>query len=181
MMWLLSPSPQLLLWLPPRPPSHYRLLHTPLPLPPSRSTLTPPSLIKTKVLVVYFRKQRTSLYFLRRLRSFKIRRTVLQMFYLSGVASDIFCALVCWGSRVKAADASRLNKHIRKAGSFLGFFGRGVGEEDFENTSVLWTVPLIPCEPYWSHLIAPSAIDWHHRGAPQKSQEVIPTSGHQFV
>jgi len=36
------------------------------------------------------------------------------------VASVIFYAVVCWGSRVKAADANRLNKLIRKAGSVLG-------------------------------------------------------------
>jgi len=52
------------------------------------------------------------------------------------VASVIFYAVVCWGSRVKAADANRLNKLIRKAGSVLGVelgvFGGGLGEEDAE-------------------------------------------------
>ncbi|KAK3534430.1 hypothetical protein QTP86_015221, partial [Hemibagrus guttatus] len=37
-----------------------------------------------------------------------------------GVASIIFCAVVCWGSRVKTADANRLNKLIREAGSVIG-------------------------------------------------------------
>jgi len=45
---------------------------------------------------------------------------MLQMFYHSVVASVIFYAVVCWGSRVKVADANRLNKLIRKAGSVLG-------------------------------------------------------------
>jgi len=48
----------------------------------------------------------------------------------------LFYAVVCWGSRVKAADANRLNKLIRKAGSVLGVElesgGGGLGEEDAE-------------------------------------------------
>jgi len=46
--------------------------------------------------------------------------TMLQMFSHWVVTSAIFYAVVCWGSRVKAADANRLNKLIRKAGSVLG-------------------------------------------------------------
>ncbi|KAK3560461.1 hypothetical protein QTP86_009621 [Hemibagrus guttatus] len=36
------------------------------------------------------------------------------------LASGIFYSVVCWGSRVKMADANRLNKLIRKACSFMG-------------------------------------------------------------
>jgi len=57
----------------------------------------------------------------------------------SVVASVIFDAVVCWGSRVKAADANRINKLIRKAGSLLGVeleslveVGGGLGEEEAE-------------------------------------------------
>jgi len=64
------------------------------------------------------KKCQTCLYFLQRLRSFNICKTMLQMFYHSVVA--ILYNAVCWGSRVKAADANRLNKLIRKAGSVLG-------------------------------------------------------------
>ena len=39
------------------------------------------------------------------------------MFYQSVVASAIFFGLVCWGSRLRAADANKINKIIRKAGS----------------------------------------------------------------
>jgi len=45
---------------------------------------------------------------------------VTQMFYHSVVDSVIFYTVVCWGSRVKASGANRLNKLIRKAGSDLG-------------------------------------------------------------
>ncbi|XP_078288263.1 NLR family CARD domain-containing protein 3-like [Rhinoraja longicauda] len=46
---------------------------------------------------------------------------MLQMFYQSVVASAVFftAGAVCWGSRANAADAIRINKLIRKAGSFL--------------------------------------------------------------
>jgi len=66
------------------------------------------------------KKGQSRLDFLRRLRSFNICRTMLQMFYHSVVSSVIFYAVVCWGSRLKAADANRLNKLVRKAGSVPG-------------------------------------------------------------
>ncbi|KAI3371908.1 hypothetical protein L3Q82_006781 [Scortum barcoo] len=77
---------------------------------------------KTKELVVDFRKQRTHLnsVAIRRLRSFNVCRTMLQIFYHSVVSSIIFYAVVCWGSRLKTADTNRVNKLIRRAGSVLG-------------------------------------------------------------
>ena len=42
------------------------------------------------------------------------------MFYESVVASAILFAVVCWGSRLRAADANRLNKLIRKASDVVG-------------------------------------------------------------
>lgn len=67
-----------------------------------------------------FKKGQSRLYFLRRLRSFNICRTMLRMFYESVVSSAILFALVCWGSRLKVADSNRLNKLIRKAGDVIG-------------------------------------------------------------
>ena len=69
---------------------------------------------------VVFTKGHSRLYFLRRLRSFNVCRTMLQMFYHSQVSSIIFYAVVCWDSRLKAADPNRLNKLVWKAGSVLG-------------------------------------------------------------
>ena len=66
-----------------------------------------------------YRKGLSRLFFLRMLRSFNVCRTMLQIFYQSVVASVIFYVVVCWGSRVKAADTNRLNKLIRKVGSDL--------------------------------------------------------------
>ena len=42
------------------------------------------------------------------------------MFYESVVASAFMYAAACWGSRLKAADANRLNKLIRKARDVVG-------------------------------------------------------------
>ena len=64
-----------------------------------------------------YKKDQSQLYFLRRLQSLNICNIILRMFYQSVVASAIFFGLVCWGSRLRAADA---NKIIRKAGSVLG-------------------------------------------------------------
>ncbi|KAJ8401673.1 hypothetical protein AAFF_G00376440 [Aldrovandia affinis] len=52
--------------------------------------------------------------------SFNICRTMLRMFYESAVASAFLFAVVCWGSGLRAADANRLNKLIRKASSIVG-------------------------------------------------------------
>ena len=42
------------------------------------------------------------------------------MFYQSVVASTIFFTVVSWGAGIKAKDANRLNKLIKKAGSVVG-------------------------------------------------------------
>ncbi|KAI3351544.1 hypothetical protein L3Q82_020227 [Scortum barcoo] len=62
-----------------------------------------------------YKKGQSCLFFLRRLRSFNVCRTMLQMFYHSVVSSVIFYAVVCWGSRLKTADTNRLNKLIRRS------------------------------------------------------------------
>ncbi|KAL7869777.1 hypothetical protein AOLI_G00137650 [Acnodon oligacanthus] len=66
-----------------------------------------------------YRKGQSRLYFLRRLRSFNICRTMLRIFYESVVASDILYAVACWGSRLRVADANRLNKLIHKDGDVV--------------------------------------------------------------
>ncbi|KAK9526233.1 hypothetical protein VZT92_014943 [Zoarces viviparus] len=45
---------------------------------------------------------------------------MLQILYHVVVAGVIFYPVVCWASRVKAADANRLNKLTRKSNSVLG-------------------------------------------------------------
>ena len=45
---------------------------------------------------------------------------MLRMFYESVVASAILFAVVCWGSRLRVANANRLNKLIRKASDVVG-------------------------------------------------------------
>ena len=64
-----------------------------------------------------YKKGLSQLYFLRRLRSFNVCK---QMFYQSVVASTIFFAAVSWGAGIKAKDANRLNKLVRKAESVVG-------------------------------------------------------------
>ncbi|KAI4901871.1 hypothetical protein NFI96_006974 [Prochilodus magdalenae] len=74
-------------------------------------TLTPPLQGRAKV-VLYF--------LMRQSRSFNICRTMLRIFYESVVASAILYAVACWGSRLRVADANRLNKLIRKASDVVG-------------------------------------------------------------
>ncbi|TWW81352.1 hypothetical protein D4764_01G0011670 [Takifugu flavidus] len=67
-----------------------------------------------------YKKAMSRLYFLRRLRSFSVCSRMLHMFYQSVMASTIFFAAVCWGAGIKAKDANRLNKIIKKAESVVG-------------------------------------------------------------
>ena len=67
-----------------------------------------------------YKKGLSRLYFLRRLRSYNVCNRMLQMFYESVVASTVFFAVVSWGAGIKAKDANRLNKGIKKAGSVVG-------------------------------------------------------------
>ena len=69
---------------------------------------------------VLYKKGQSRLYFLRRLCSFNICRTMLRMFYESVVASAILFAVVCWGSRLRVADANRRNKLIKKGSDVVG-------------------------------------------------------------
>ncbi len=66
------------------------------------------------------KRGQNQVYFRWRLHSFNVCSTVLRMFYQSVVASAIFFAVVCWGSRVRAVYANRINKLTRKGGSVLG-------------------------------------------------------------
>ena len=69
---------------------------------------------------VLYKKGQSRLYFLRRLSSFGVCRTLLNRFYQSVVASTILYAVVCWGGSIKEGDRKRLNRLIKKAGSVLG-------------------------------------------------------------
>ena len=67
-----------------------------------------------------YRKGQSKLFFLRRLRSFKVCNRLLQMFYQSVVASVLFFGVVCWGGNINTRDANKINKLVQKAGSVVG-------------------------------------------------------------
>ena len=60
------------------------------------------------------------MFFLRKLRSFEISRSLLNVFYHGIVASVLFYAVVCWGGSLTVEDRNRVNKLIKKAGSIIG-------------------------------------------------------------
>ncbi|CAI5671505.1 unnamed protein product [Oreochromis niloticus] len=69
---------------------------------------------KTKELIVDFRKTR------KHLTPVSIQGKMLRIFYESVVSSAILYAVACWGSRLRVADANRLDKLIRKASNVVG-------------------------------------------------------------
>ncbi len=66
------------------------------------------------------KKAQSRLFFLRKLRSFNVGRSLLNVFYQSIVASVLFDTVVCWGNSITADDKNRVNKLIKKAGSIVG-------------------------------------------------------------
>ena len=90
------------------------------------------------------------LYFPRRLGS--LRDQMLQMFYESVVASTIFFAVVSWGAGIKAKDANRLNKLIKKAGSVVDW-------RRWQNCWWSWTMSLTPSTKLRTSLRAASAAN----------------------
>lgn len=63
--------------------------------------------------------QQSRLYFLK-LRCFNVCRRMLQMFYQSVVASEIFFVAICWGSSIRASNTKKLNKMFKKSGDCSG-------------------------------------------------------------
>ena len=61
----------------------------------------------------------STLYFLRKLRSFNVCRNKLRVFWQSVMASAILFEVICRGSSIRARDSKKLNK-MMKAGSVLG-------------------------------------------------------------
>ena len=124
---------------------------------------------------VLYKKGQSRLYFLRRLRSFNICQTMLRMIYKSVVASTILFAVVCWGSRLKVADANRLNKLIRKASDVVG--GKVdtlTAVSDRRMLSKVWTILKYGSHPlhnslvekrsiFIQRLIAPTCTTEHYR------------------
>ena len=67
-----------------------------------------------------FKKAQSRLFYLRKLRSFDISRSLLHVFYQGILASVLFFAVLCWGGSITVADKNRINKLIKKAGSVIG-------------------------------------------------------------
>ena len=59
------------------------------------------------------------MYFLRKLKSFKLNNEVLYTFYCSILGSVITFGISCWGSSIIAEDRKRLNSTIKKAGKIM--------------------------------------------------------------
>ena len=55
------------------------------------------------------------MYFLRKLKSFRLNNEVLYTFYCSILGSVITFGISCWGSSITAGDRKRLNSTIKKA------------------------------------------------------------------
>ena len=61
------------------------------------------------------KKVNQRLYFLRKLRSFKVNPEILLLFYRATIESIITYGINCWGSSIMTKDKERINRLIRKS------------------------------------------------------------------
>ena len=61
------------------------------------------------------KKVNQRLYFLRKLRSFKVNPEILLLFYRATIESIITYGINCWGSLIMTKDKERINRLIRKS------------------------------------------------------------------
>ena len=64
------------------------------------------------------KKVHSRLFCLRKLRLFRVREDILQVFFLSSISSVLTC--VCWGGNASKQDRDRLEKTTRKVGGVTG-------------------------------------------------------------
>ena len=69
--------------------------------------------------LILFIKGQSRLYFLRKLRFFRVCCKILHIFYTSVVQSAVLSAVICWGSKIRASDLKKLNKPVKTSGSVL--------------------------------------------------------------
>ncbi|TWW62388.1 hypothetical protein D4764_04G0010350 [Takifugu flavidus] len=66
------------------------------------------------------KKGNSTLFLLRRLRSFGVQGPLLRTFYDSVVGSAIFYGIVCWSSSITDRNRKRMDRLVRRASSVLG-------------------------------------------------------------
>ena len=66
------------------------------------------------------KKTKPRLYCLRKLRTFNVQNTLLQLFYTSYVSSTLTFGLACWGGNLLKHDRDKLNRIIKTASVVIG-------------------------------------------------------------
>ena len=128
---------------------------------------------------VIYKKSQSRLHFLRRLRSFGVCSTMLSVFHQSvvGGGGGLFFAVACWGSGIKATDAGRIDKLLKKAGSVLGVSLDPVGTVAERRVLAKLlaimdnTTPPPHFTTLWPDRGAHSAKDFSYLGVPRSGTE----------
>ena len=66
------------------------------------------------------KKTKPRLYCLRKLRTFNVHNTLLQLFYTSIISSTLTFGLTCWGGNLLKHDKGKLNRIIKTASVVIG-------------------------------------------------------------
>ena len=68
-----------------------------------------------------FTKLNQRMYFLRKLNSFNVDNTILQLFYSSALQSIFTFCLICWGGNIKVCDQEKIERMIKRASKISNF------------------------------------------------------------
>ena len=79
---------------------------------------------------VLYKRGQSYLHQLTRLRSLRVCKTLLRIFYNSVIASTLFYTVVCWGGGCTNRDRRRIGKLVRKSSSVLELRRDGRPKED---------------------------------------------------
>ena len=66
------------------------------------------------------KKKKPRLYCLRKLRTFNVHNTLLQLFYTSIISSTLTFGLACWGGNLLKHNREKLNRIIKTASVVIG-------------------------------------------------------------
>jgi hypothetical protein len=67
-----------------------------------------------------YKKGQQRLYFLRKLRSFNVNNTILELFYSSVVQSVICASMICWWNNLTVVNKTKLERVRKSAGRIIG-------------------------------------------------------------
>ena len=96
----------------------------------------------------------TRLFFLKKLKSFHVNKSILKMFYQAFIRSVITFGISCWGGNITEGDKQKINRSIKKAGKIVGeelpLLNDLYKKKKKHSTTKALNIVNDPCHPLWN-------------------------------